>query len=142
MNQFHFSTLLYILNFSRSTVTDEEDNIGIPAGLQTTPAEHAGSQTTPGTSLQNVTKPRLNLKSSENENGQRRTEKSPGEVSSKSINASSLNLADIVQGKLKNSQGVITGTVKSSMKIISNKKPATYYYFETNGGTTNESRQV
>ena len=74
------------------------------------------------------------------ENGERRSKK-PGDGPS-FINPSSFNLEDLVSGKLDNSSGLIVGTVKKSMKILSNKKPTTYYYFETKGKNPKENRQL
>ena len=74
------------------------------------------------------------------ENGERRSENPPKKISN--INASTFNLQDLVSGKLNNSTGLVVGTVKKSMKILSNKKPTTYYYFETKGKNPKEDRQL
>jgi hypothetical protein len=74
------------------------------------------------------------------ENGERRSKKPKQELSS--INPSSFNLQDLVSGKLNNSSGLVVGTVERSMKILSNKKPTTYYYFETKGKNRKENRQL
>ena len=77
------------------------------------------------------------------ENGERRSKKAKEKVEiPTSINPSSFNLEDLVRGKLNNSSGLIVGTVKKSMKILSNKKPTTYYYFETKGKNPKENRQL
>ena len=74
------------------------------------------------------------------ENSERRSKKPDKQPPS--INPSSFNLQDLVNGKLDNSSGLVVGTVQKSMKILSNKKPTTYYYFETKGKNPKENRQL
>ena len=73
------------------------------------------------------------------ENGERRSKNPKKKISN--INPSAFNLQDLVSGKLNNSTGLVVGTVEKSMKILSNKKPTTYYYFETKGENPKENRQ-
>ncbi|XP_028400694.1 thrombospondin-2-like [Dendronephthya gigantea] len=108
------------------------------------PQEHSEQHTRPQTPNANMLENTKNfsnplLKLLNVENGDRRSKK-PHKVTS-SINPSSFNLQDLVSGKLDNSSGLVVGTVKKSMKILSNKKPTTYYYFETKGKTHKDNRQ-
>ncbi|XP_046840542.1 thrombospondin-2-like isoform X2 [Xenia sp. Carnegie-2017] len=57
------------------------------------------------------------------------------------VDPTTINLQDLVSGKLDNSNGLLVGTLKKSMKILSNRKPTTYYYFETKGRNPKENRQ-
>lgn len=58
------------------------------------------------------------------------------------VDPTTINLQDLVSGKLDNSKGLLVGTLKKSMKILSNRKPTTYYYFETKGRNPKENRQL
>ena len=105
-------------------------------------AEQPESQAKPNANMvgnsKNFSNPLLKLLNVEN--GDRRSKKLKEETSS--INPSSFNLQDLVSGKLDNSSGLVVGTVRKSLKILSNKKPTTYYYFETKGKNPKENRQL